>query len=119
MRGTHAITGQAIDGEAHLRQSIADILTTPLGARVMRRDYGSLLPELIDQPFNGTTQVRLYAAVAQALMRWEPRVRLGRVSIERGAAGGAYTLTLEGVRTDGAQPSALADLTVPLHLQAA
>ena len=73
-----AATGRAIDGEAHLRQSIADILTTPIGTRVMRRDYGSLLPELIDQPFNGATRVRGYGATATAISRWEPRLRLTR-----------------------------------------
>ena len=50
MIGTHAATGKRLEGNAHLAQSIADILTTPLGTRLMRHDYGSLLPELIDQP---------------------------------------------------------------------
>ena len=31
-----------------LAQSIADIITTPLGSRTMRRDYGCLLFELLD-----------------------------------------------------------------------
>ncbi|MEW7978507.1 MAG: GPW/gp25 family protein [Candidatus Sedimenticola endophacoides] len=52
MQGMHAITGQHLAGEAHLRQSIIDILTTPLGTRVMRRDYGSRLFELVDAPIN-------------------------------------------------------------------
>ena len=55
----------------HLRQSVADILSTPIGSRVMRRDYGSLVPALLDQPDNNATQARLRAAVASALMRWE------------------------------------------------
>ena len=31
-------TGRAVAGLEHLRQSVADILTTPVGSRVMRRD---------------------------------------------------------------------------------
>lgn len=46
MLGTDANTGKALEGMAHLRQSIRDILGTPLGSRVMRRDYGSELPAL-------------------------------------------------------------------------
>ena len=79
MIGVDASTGRALDGLAHLGQSIGDILMTPLGSRVMRRDYGSLLPDLIDQPFNDVTRLRLYGATALALMRWEPRIRLIRV----------------------------------------
>ena len=79
-------TGRAVTGLEHLRQSVADILTTPVGSRVMRRDYGSLVPELIDQPDNEATQVRLFSAVAGALMRWEPRLRLSRVATARDAA---------------------------------
>lgn len=40
----NAHTGGAIDRLAHIRQSIADILTTRIGSRVMRREYGSQLP---------------------------------------------------------------------------
>lgn len=123
-----ASTGRAIDGDAHLRQSITDILTTPMGSRVMRRDYGSLLPELIDQPLVGATRVRLFGAVAMALMRWEPRVRITRVQLVTAngsadgsanaaatASSGAFALELDIERTDTAQPTTLTQLTVPLR----
>lgn len=42
-------TGNLNDTE-HLKQSVRDILTTPLASRVMRREYGSLVPDLIDEP---------------------------------------------------------------------
>lgn len=76
MIGMDAATGRTISGVDHLRQSMADILNTPLGTRVMRRNYGSLLPDLIDQPLTGPNILRLYAATAFALMNWEPRVRV-------------------------------------------
>lgn len=104
-------TGKPLAGLDHLRQSIGDILTTPIGSRVMRRDYGSLLPELIDQPLNSATTVQLYAATAAALMRWEPRLRLSRVSLEH-VAGTTY-LNLEGEQVETAQP---VDLRLPLQL---
>lgn len=95
MTGTSRITGRRIDRDEHLTQSITDILTTPKGSRVMRRDYGSVLPELIDAPMNGETIVDVYAATAEALDRWEPRLRLQRVEIVASSAG-AMTLRLTG-----------------------
>lgn len=90
--GMHAASGRAISGIEHLQQSIADILTTPIGSRVMRRDYGSLVPELIDHPQHGATIVRLYAATATALMRWEPRIKLASVQLEQSQAGTAILI---------------------------
>lgn len=72
MIGMNAATGRTSGGDAHLRQSIADILTTPIGSRVMRRDYGSQSADLIDWQVNDSTRLLAYAATAMALMRWEP-----------------------------------------------
>jgi phage baseplate assembly protein W len=87
-------TGKAIEGVAHLRQSIGDILATPLGSRVMRRDYGSRLFELIDTPVSPASVVDYASAVAGALVKWEPRVVFSRCSIT-GMAGGKITLSLD------------------------
>ena len=62
-----------------LGTTIRDILTTPLGSRVRRREYGSDLFNLIDAPTNRETLIRIYAATAEALARWEPRFRLESV----------------------------------------
>lgn len=119
MKGMAAGTGKAIEGVEHLRQSIQDILTTPIGSRVMLRDYGSALPELIDQPMNGSTRMKLFGAVATALQRWEPRIRLTQVGIASGAHAGAFVLTLVGQRLDVPARSALASLNLNLTLGAA
>lgn len=116
MIGLAATTGRAINGAAHLAQSIADVLTTPIGSRVMRREYGSLLPDLIDAPFNDATRLQAYAAVAMALMRWEPRIRLNRVQLSLGEQPGLAYLDVEGSRTDSNEPLSL---RVPLTLGAA
>jgi hypothetical protein len=74
--GMNATTGRQLEGIEHIQQSVRDILTTPIGSRVMRRDYGSLLPELIDAPLNDATLLQAYAASIMALIRWEPRIRV-------------------------------------------
>lgn len=86
MPGTNAETGKELTGLAHLRQSVRDILTTPIGTRVMRREYGSRLMELVDAPLTPATLTEIYAAAAEALGRWEPRLRVER--IRASAAGG-------------------------------
>jgi phage baseplate assembly protein W len=96
MRGMNAQTGQALGGLQHLRQSIIDILSTPVGSRVMRRDYGSRLFELIDAPLTEATLIDLYAATAVALAEWEPRFRLHRVRSAGITEEGRTSLTLEG-----------------------
>ncbi|WP_367890727.1 GPW/gp25 family protein [Sphingomonas morindae] len=107
-------TGKPLDGEAHLAQSIGDILLTPLGSRVGVRDYGSLLPDLIDQPMNDLGRLRLFAASAVAIARWEPRVRVTGFRLASDARG-ATALTIEGRRRDLAGPAAPARLTIPLR----
>lgn len=94
--GMHASTGRSLSGLAHIRQSIADILTTPIGSRLMRRRYGSEVPELIDQPLNSATVLRIYAATAYAIRLWEPRINLTGMQFEAGQAGAA-SLILDGV----------------------
>ncbi len=87
MIGTSRSTGRLIDDQVRLAQSIGDILSTPKGSRVMRRDYGSDLPDIIDQPMNGETVVDLFAATAEAIDSWEPEFALRRVEIAAASAG--------------------------------
>jgi len=95
MQGVCANTGKPLAGYAHLHQSIRDILTTPIGSRVMRREYGSDVPDLIDAPMNDDTLIDMYAAVAVALDRWEPRFRLEQVFVTS-AEPGHWELVVEG-----------------------
>jgi uncharacterized protein len=87
MLGMNRETGRPLRGLDHLKQSIRDILTTRLGTRVMRRDYGSELPALVDRPMNEELTIDLYAATAGALDRWEPRLRLEDVKIVAAQVG--------------------------------
>ena len=95
MTGMSRQTGRALAPGAHLAQSLTDILTTPKGSRVLRRDYGSRLPDLIDAPINGETLIDLYAETAEALDLWEPRLKLRRVEAQAASAG-RLTLILTG-----------------------
>lgn len=115
MLGIDKTTGQQLDGNAHLAQSIGDILSTPLGTRVMRRDYGSMLFDLIDQPINGATRLLLSGATAIALQRWEPRLRLKRIVVGLGEQAGELVIALEGERTDIGQANTRVQLSIPIR----
>ncbi|MDG6308854.1 GPW/gp25 family protein [Glaesserella parasuis] len=68
-------TGLTISDESeHIKQSIADILLTAKGSRVMRRTYGSNLYQLIDRPISSALLLQISAACVMALKMWEPRI---------------------------------------------
>jgi phage baseplate assembly protein W len=81
MIGMDRRTGLPISGVAHLHQSIEDILTTPLGSRRMRPDYGSKIRSFVDMPVTAGWKSAVQAEVARALGRWEPRIRLSQVAV--------------------------------------
>ena len=98
-QGMNKETGRQITELDHIRQSVADILTTPIGTRIMRRDYGSHVPELIDQPQNEAIRLKLMAATVMALLRWEPRIAIEQINVELGDIGGAASISLHGSQT--------------------
>lgn len=73
--GINKETGQVLTDWGHVVQSIKCILTTPIGSRIMRRDFGSEVMELIDRPQTDRVILAIYAATANALM---PRIVNGR-----------------------------------------
>ena len=93
----NANTGRAIGGLDHLYQSIGQILTTPRGSRLQRRGFGSPLLELVDAPNNLATRLRVYAGIATALMRQEPRLQLRRVGLSEITSSGSAVFDIEGV----------------------
>lgn len=95
MRGMDTNTGRALSGIDHLKQSVRDILTTPIGSRVMRRDYGSRLFELIDNPTNPETMADIISSTASSLKQWERRIDVTRVLVTS-AIPGKITLNIEG-----------------------
>ncbi len=103
-------TGRSVEDLTHIQQSIADILATPVGSRVMRRDYGSLLSELLDSPQNPALRLQIMAACYGAILKWEPRVTLTGLTVDT-TADGKMVVNITGVRSD---TSVDFSLTVPV-----
>ncbi len=114
MQGMNAETGQMLEDIEHLEQSIRDILSTPVGTRVMRRSYGSRVMYLLDRPVNATLVSDLQAAVVEALTRYEPRVHLSRVmvtSVDNGH-NGQIQLGIEGFHVPDSRVIRLENITI-------
>lgn len=108
-------TGLSLEKETdQIRQSIQDILTTPVGSRLMRKSYGSLLPKLIDAPFNEITRLQLFAATATALIQWEDRIVLESISVNP-ISTGKFHLDLHVKLVDS---NLDASLSIPLNFGA-
>lgn len=98
--------GGTITDEEHIAQSLSDILRTPIGSRVMRRDYGSLLSDMIDQPQNPALELQIRVACYMAILKWEPRVTLTEVTTER-QLNGRMVVNVTGQLTDSGAPLSL------------
>lgn len=106
-------TGQRLSLRMHIAQSVGDILSTPIGSRVMRRDYGSLVPELIDQPNNELTRLRVYSAAASALAKWEPRLRVTSLQLAQDTDPGRTVLHMRASLVGAATQDPIS-LSIPL-----
>ncbi|ENC8505263.1 GPW/gp25 family protein [Escherichia coli] len=110
-QGMNRNTGLGISDTEHISQSMRDVLLTPVGSRVMRREYGSLLSALIDMPQNPALRLQIMVACYSAIQKWEPRIRLTAISFETGDAGEMY-VDITGMRTDtGASVSTTVSLS--------
>ena len=104
-------SGKKISEVAHIKQSIANILSTPIGSRIMRRDYGSRIFERIDQPINGDLIAEIYSDVVEALFTWEPRFAVEQVTV-KSIEKGKITIDLEGSFVKDGQKIVLENISI-------
>lgn len=112
MNGVNIRTGKRLSGSAHLRQSCSDILTTPTGSRVLVRDYGSEVPDLVDAPRDDLIRLRIIAATAKALARWEPRLKVTRVVVSLPDDESTFIVDVEGINKESGTVTTTGDITI-------
>ena len=95
----------------HLKQSISNILTTPIGSRVMRRDYGSNLFNKIDHPINGELIAQIYLDIVESLFIWESSFELDQVAVQN-IQNGKITIDLEGSFLNSGQKITLENIEI-------
>ncbi|MDD9317805.1 GPW/gp25 family protein [Acinetobacter lactucae] len=107
--------GQTLETEEQsIQQSIDDIVSTPIGSRIMRREYGSLIPDLIDQPINEVLILKCYSAIYTAILRWENRINVSQILNTQVKENGLI-FDLEGTSTVTGQNM---NLRIPLKMGA-
>jgi len=94
--GLSAANGKSLSNWGHVQQSIRKILKTPKGSRIMRRTFGSDLPDLVDGKMTRRNILAVYAASATAILEWEPRYRMTAGRVTRADADGSITLEIFG-----------------------
>ena len=99
------------DGDAKLRENLLQLLLTTVGERVMRRDYGGGLRQLLHDPDNDALRAIVQHQVAKAIAAHEPRIAVQRLDV--GQDGATLTITVHYVvrRTRATQ-----QLSVPIGL---
>lgn len=94
-----AIDGTQISNDEQLKQSIIDIITTPIGSRLCRRDYGCDFPNLLDKPDNPHLHQRMKAAIAMGIKQWEKRITATKIEITRTNIG-KILISITATRND-------------------
>ena len=73
-------TIRMVDAEEDIRQSLHILLSTELGERVMRPDFGWRRDTLVFEPLSTTFATYLKGEIETAILFYEPRIDLNRVS---------------------------------------
>ncbi|MCG9967139.1 GPW/gp25 family protein [Pelotomaculum terephthalicicum JT] len=68
-------------GPEKLKENIKHILLTGIGERVMRRDYGGGLRQLVHDPNNDALRAIVQHQIAKSIGQWEPRVQVQGVTV--------------------------------------
>lgn len=82
--------------EEDIKQSLEILLSTALGERVMRPEYGCAMDELLFEPLTTTLKTYMRELVRTAILRFEPRIEPLEVQLDdSGELEGRVLLTVD------------------------
>lgn len=81
MSGIDRHTGQVADNLASALQAVETILSTRIGSRVMRREFGGGIIELLGRLVRPSLFAAFQQLVATSIDLWEPRFLVRRMSV--------------------------------------
>lgn len=99
------------DGQEKIKENIIHILLTGIGERVMRRDYGGGIRELVHDPNNDVLQAMVSHRIAKTIGQWEQRVQLQEVTVRQQDA--TLFVDIQYIINGSAEPQAL---SVPINI---
>jgi phage baseplate assembly protein W len=72
-----------VSRDVEIEQSIRLILSTVPGERPMRPEFGCGIQDHVFDPADGRTATRIAFEVRESLRRWEPRIDVADVNVQR------------------------------------
>ena len=75
-------TVQMTSGEEDIDRSLEILLSTALGERVMRPDYGSNMEELLFEPIDTGLQTLIFDRINTAILYYEPRIEVEDIVLD-------------------------------------
>jgi len=84
-----------VDHEEDIRQSVWIILSTDLGDRLLRPDFGSGIRSFVFESISTTTMALLRHRVEDALVTWEPRIDVTKVDTTVVSPGNRVDISIE------------------------
>ena len=81
--------------EQDIRESLIILLTTTLGERVMRPDYGANMEDLLFEAINVTTASIITNRLKRAILFHEPRIRANNIDLLPDIANGFIEVPVE------------------------
>jgi phage baseplate assembly protein W len=101
-------------GPERIQDAIWIVLSTSLGERLMRPDFGTGVHDFVFQPNSDVMRTRLQSAVNDALLKWEPRIELTHVKVQEGDQPSQVLVSIDyRIRTT----NELFNLVYPLYVQ--
>ena len=102
------------EGPERIQDAIWIVLSTSLGERLMRPDFGAGVHEYVFQSNSDVMRTRLQSAVNEALLKWEPRIELTNVTVQEGDQPSQVLVSIDyRIRTT----NELFNLVYPLYVQ--
>lgn len=80
------------EGAEKLKENLVHLLLTGIGERLMLREYGGGLRQLVHDPNNDALRAIVQHQVARSIARWEPRVAVQSVEVSQQGATLVVTL---------------------------
>jgi len=103
-----------VEGMEVVRQSVATILDTEPGERIMLPAFGCGLRRYLMEPNTLTTRTAMREDITAALEQWEPRIRLTNVAVTPGEEPSLVWIEIAYVRLADLRPD---NLVYPFYLK--
>lgn len=92
-RATQSV--EMTSGEQDIHSSLHILLSTSLGERIMQPSYGSRLKDYLFEPLDSSLQAQLKDLIKTAILYFEPRILLEKVTLDAAADEGVVTIAID------------------------